>query len=737
MGKLVKVLFIVLGLFVAAVVALAVFLPMYFDPNDYKDEISTAVKDKTGRDLTISGDIGLSVFPWIGADIGATQLSNAQGFGDKPFAEIQEVAVRLKLMPLLQGNIEIGRVSLTGLRLRLAKNAQGKTNWEDLQEVGKKEGATADKPDVAPEKKDGGFEVKSLQVEGVDINDAAIYWSDASTNTSYTLEDLNLETGVIKPGSPFPLALDFVINQQEPPLTTQVNVSTTASVDVEKQAYGLKELVLDLTAIGEGIPGGKQTISLTGDADVNLEAETASLPNLSIQAAGGRLDGAVEASRLLGDPVLKGSLKGDNLSPRDIMKTLGMSVPETADPNVLSKASANVKFNGKLSNLSITPLTVVLDDTNINGSARLSRNSPLVIGFDLNVDAIDLDRYLPPSEKPKPKKDSGAVAKAPPPEGSVAKKGGSSSELNDTEIPVDVLNSLNLDGQLKVKNLKLKGMTMNNVAVLVESKAGVLDIKPLDAALYKGNADIRARVNAAVANPTYALKTNLRSVQSGPLLKDLMGDDRLSGLANIALDVTSKGKTVGAVRQALNGTINVEFLEGQIKGFNLAQMLRAARARLKGEPPPPAEPQVTDFAVLSMSGVINNGVMTSSDLNFKSPFLRVGGEGKVNLVSEVVDYLARVTVVGSSTGQGGEGLDDLKGLTIPIRLKGPMTAPGWKIELDDVFKEQAKARLEAEKAEARAKLEAQQEAAKEEYKEKKEEKKEELKRKLFEKLTGD
>ncbi len=737
MGKLIKVLFAVLGLVVAAGVALAVFLPMYFDPNDYKDEISAAVKDKTGRDLIISGDIGLSVFPWLGADIGSTKMSNADGFGDEPFAEIQQVAVRLKLMPLLKGDIEVGRIGLNGLRLRLAKNAQGKSNWEDLQAAGKEEPAAESKGTDPAEKP--GFEVKSLQLEGVDISDAAIYWSDASTNANYKLEDVNLETGVIKPGAPFPLTVDFVMNQQTPPLTTQVKLATTANIDVDKQKYGLKELVIDLTAIGEGIPNGKQTISLTADADVDLGAGTAALPNLVVLAAGGRLEGSVQATQIMSDPVLKGSVKGDKLSPRDILKTLGMTVPETADSGVLNNASINMKFNGKLSDLSISPLAIVLDDTNINGSASLRKNSPLVIGFDINVDGIDLDRYLPPVEEKKVK-DSGAVAAAPSSQGSAAKKA-DSSELNNTEIPVEFLKTLNLDGTLKVKTLKVKGMSIDNVALLVESKAGVLDVKPLDASLYNGNADIRGRINAASATPSYALKTNLRSVQSGPLLKDLMGDDRLSGLANIALDLTSKGKTVGAARQALNGTMNVEFLEGKIKGFNLVQMIRAAKAKLKGQPAPPEEPQETDFAVLSLSGIIQNGVMTSNDLNFKSPFLRVGGEGKVNLASEAIDYLAKVSIVGSGTGQGGKDLAELKGLTIPIRLMGSMTSPSWKIELGDALKDQAKAKLDAEKDKAKAELEAKmaadKAAAREKMEEKQQEQKDKLRNKLFEKLSGD
>ncbi|MDX1498165.1 MAG: AsmA family protein, partial [Salinisphaeraceae bacterium] len=573
------------GLAVAGIVALAVLLPLYFDPNDFKDEIAAAAKDKTGRDLTITGDIGLTVFPWLGVELGETSMSNAAGFGDKPFAEFENAVVRLQLMPLLRGEIEVGRVILDKLRLRLAKNAQGVNNWQDIQAEMAKDDEVEAADEAKKEAEEKGFEVKSLQIAGVEVNDAAIYWNDAQAGSNYKFEDVNLETGTLVPGEPAPVQLDMVVGLAEPNVTGQIHAEAQVNVDVEKKQYAAKGLLLELVAIGEGVPNGKQSIKLTADASADLAAQTLSLPNLVVNAAGGELTGSLSGKQIVDKPILSGSLKGNNLSPRDILKTLGKDVPETADSSVLSNASLDVKFSGPIDNLQIKPLVAKLDDTNINGSARLSRNSPLVIGFDLNVDSLDLDRYLPPSEKPKQQSGDVAVAKAPPPEGKVESKNKGTSDINDTEIPVDVLKSLNMDGKLKIKQFIVKGMKMNNVALDVESRNGRLEIKPLDAALYQGNADIRAVVNAN-GTPAYALKTSLKSVQSGLLLKDLLGHDKLSGLANVDLDLASKGRTVGAMRKTLNGDVDVEFLEGKIKGFNLGQMLRAAKARLSGQPAP-------------------------------------------------------------------------------------------------------------------------------------------------------
>ena len=74
------------------IVAAAIIIPLVVDPNDYKDEIVSKVKETTGRDLKIQGDIGLSVFPWLGLELGALELSNAKGFGDAPFADVGTVA---------------------------------------------------------------------------------------------------------------------------------------------------------------------------------------------------------------------------------------------------------------------------------------------------------------------------------------------------------------------------------------------------------------------------------------------------------------------------------------------------------------------------------------------------------------------------------------------------------------------------------------------------------------------
>jgi len=125
-----KILAIAVGGLIALLVLVLLGVWLFVDPNHYKGTITRAVRDSTGRELALPGDVKLSVFPWIALELGPASLGNPSGFGSAPFASLQHASVRVRLLPLLRREIEIGRVEVDGLDLRLVKNATGKGNWE-------------------------------------------------------------------------------------------------------------------------------------------------------------------------------------------------------------------------------------------------------------------------------------------------------------------------------------------------------------------------------------------------------------------------------------------------------------------------------------------------------------------------------------------------------------------------------------------------------------------------------
>ena len=107
MTRILMVLGIVGGALLALIVIAMIGLTLFFDPNDYKAEISAAVEQATGRQLSLEGELELDIFPRLRIAIGAAELANAAGFGDEPFASIESAGLAVGLLPLLSGRIAI------------------------------------------------------------------------------------------------------------------------------------------------------------------------------------------------------------------------------------------------------------------------------------------------------------------------------------------------------------------------------------------------------------------------------------------------------------------------------------------------------------------------------------------------------------------------------------------------------------------------------------------------------
>ncbi|MFT4592138.1 MAG: AsmA protein, partial [Gammaproteobacteria bacterium] len=80
MKTLIRTLIWLLGIVALLLVAAGVAITFYFDPNDYKADIEAVIESNTGREVTIEGDLSLSVFPCCAIELGRVELSNPDGF---------------------------------------------------------------------------------------------------------------------------------------------------------------------------------------------------------------------------------------------------------------------------------------------------------------------------------------------------------------------------------------------------------------------------------------------------------------------------------------------------------------------------------------------------------------------------------------------------------------------------------------------------------------------------------
>jgi AsmA protein len=184
-SRLFKLLALVAGAVVLLVVAVLLGVALLFDPNDYREEIAAAVERETGRELVLVGDLELELFPRLRIAVGEAVLGNAPGFGDEPFARIDSARLQLALLPLLTRRVEIHEARLEGLVLNLARDAEGRNNWQDLG------AAPAETPAVEPTAPPGdmAFDVRVLEIVNAEVS-----WTDAAAGTSWRLHDLDMST---------------------------------------------------------------------------------------------------------------------------------------------------------------------------------------------------------------------------------------------------------------------------------------------------------------------------------------------------------------------------------------------------------------------------------------------------------------------------------------------------------------------------------------------------------------
>lgn len=253
-------------------VALLTLFALTFDANRYKPELIALVKQETGRELQIDGDIHLSFYPNIALTLAQLSLSNAKGFTAEPFATAQQARVEVQLLPLLEQQLKINEVHLQGLTLNLHRNKNGKTNWADLLPDGSSK-ANADAGEAMSSLL-GGF-----VVAGVSVQDSQVNWRDEQHNKQLTLAPLTVQTGAFHPTEPVSIRLNTTVTQTQPsPLSMVLTASTTAQLAADKDNFTLKDLQLQAQMPQQG------EVSLSGNLQGKLSNQQLSIPDLQVKA---------------------------------------------------------------------------------------------------------------------------------------------------------------------------------------------------------------------------------------------------------------------------------------------------------------------------------------------------------------------------------------------------------------------------------------------------------------------
>lgn len=354
MKRIAQLLAVLGGSALVLMLVAAVVLPRVVDPNQYKPQIVAAVERELGRKLIIPGDIEMSVFPWLGVRVGSVRLDNPEGFAADAFAAIEELRVRVRIVPLLSRKVEADVVTVRGLQLHLERDAQGRTNWQDL--------AAAGSPGAAGSARQGGASpLAALAVGGIEVQDATLRWTDHAAGRRVTIRKLNVNTSEISLFRPVRLQASFEVQTEDPQISGRIEGRGRLDLQLRRQRYVLRDLAVAAELAGDGIPGGRASLKAGGEAGFDAFRQELSLDGFRLEvlglsvppytvAASGSLNGrvrlepltldlpSVEAGASLeGDgrrlkAVLSGHVKADLGAGSVTLPELTLAVPELEWP---------------------------------------------------------------------------------------------------------------------------------------------------------------------------------------------------------------------------------------------------------------------------------------------------------------------------------------------------------------------------------------------------------------------
>ncbi|MCP3677219.1 MAG: AsmA-like C-terminal region-containing protein, partial [Deltaproteobacteria bacterium] len=170
-------------------------------------------------------------------------------------------------------------------------------------------------------------------------------------------------------------------------------------------------------------------------------------------------------------------------------------------------------------------------------------------------------------------------------------------------------------------------------------------------------------------------------------------------------NLTMEGVEGKRLMETLNGDLQLTVFNGALKGINIGAMIREARHKIQGKALPQDNRAQTDFTELSASIKITNGILANNDLKAKSPLLRVSGEGTADLPNDRLNYLVNTSLVETSKGQGGKARSELRGITIPVRFTGSLSAPKYSLDPGQMLAAEAKRVVQKKKRKVQKKLE--------------------------------
>ena len=707
-----KILGLVLLGLLLIIVALGFALTHLFDPNDYKDEIRQIARDKAHIELTLNGDIGWSLFPWLGLELHEASVATLNK-PTEPFADLQMLGLSVRVLPLLRREVQMSDVRVEGLNLRLNRDKDGHGNWEDIG----KAPASATTPPATPGEPapqstppaEKPAQPIRLDIDSLTVNNARVEYSDEKTGRLYSAESIQLSTGAVHDSTNIPVKLTAFLGSNQPVLRVRTELNGELRFERALQRYKFEDMKLSGEVAGEPLQGKTLTFAAQGQLLLDKAANVAEWTGIKISANQLRALGELKVNDLDKTPQISGGLSVAQFDLAKFVDSIGQTLPAMAEGS-LSKVELVSRVAGTPTSLALDNINLKVDDSSFSGRIAVEDFAKQSLRVILKADTFNVDRYLAPksaeansatqvrqAEVASTEAEAMASAGSTPLPDKPTKGAWSSERL----LPVERLSKLDVDADLTFGQLIIDKLPIQNATLKATGRDGLLTLENLRGDLYEGNFDAKGTVDVRQQVPVLSMQTSISKVPVEKILESQGKNPPVKGLVTLSSNLTGSGNSQKALIESLNGNARFVINDGVLLNANLEQQLckgiaKLNRKTLSGEP----RGRDTPFQELNGNLTLRNGVASNPDLKVRIPGMTVNGDGDVDLRVLGMDYRVGILVEGDK----GEMPDPacqvnerFVGIEWPLRCRGPLELGAKACRLDNERMGQVASKLAGDK----------------------------------------
>lgn len=694
----------ILGIFVLVllllIVAAGFVLTHFFDPNDYKDEIRQLARDKANVELNLKGDIGWSLFPWLGLELHDTSVATLQA-PTEPFADVQLLGMSVRVLPLLRKQVQMSDIRVEGLTLSLNRDKNGAGNWENIGKPAQPAASTAPAAQPAPAPNEPAkpadsapHQAMKLDIDSLSVKNARIDYADAQSGKQYSVEGIELTTGAIREGSSIPLKLSAYLGSNQPVIRVRTELTGNLRFDRALKRYQLEDAKLSGEASGDPLQGKTATFNAQGQLVLDQAAQVAEWNGLKLSINQLRALGELKARELDKEPKFDGGLSIAPFNLREFLEGIGQTLPEMADSTTLTKLELATRLSGTRNSLNLGDIKLKLDESSFSGSLGIADFSKQAIRAQLSGDRLNLDRYLP--AKAKKAQEATSAARKSEVDATVASATQGDSPLPNQPtqqawsdapvLPIARLRALDLDIGLNLGQLTLDKLPINDASLKLRGQGGLLNLEDLRGELYDGKFNAKASLDVRQDVPLLKAQKHIADVPVERLLESQGQKPPVKGLLDLDADISTQGNSQKAWIDNLNGTARFVLTQGVLLNANLEQQLCQGIATLNRKSLSGAHGgKDTPFRELQGNLTFRNGVASNPDLKVSIPGLSVKGNGDLDLRVLGMDYRVGVIIEGDKSDMPDPACEVNKryvGIEWPLRCRGPLELGAKACRLD-------------------------------------------------------